>query len=118
MTTNFYYKLCRSMCLFNSKKQYWKKISFIPVFQIGYSQHNFYEEWYSTDTEHLPQNSVKSIIPDKYGLVRFDGKDFKVFNRLILKQLLINIIHYWQYWKRFFNNIYRRLQRSYINKEK
>ncbi|NHN26294.1 HAMP domain-containing histidine kinase [Flavobacterium jejuense] len=59
------------------------------LFQFGYSQQNFYEKWYSADTEHLPQNSVKSISPDKYGfiwmttengLVRFDGEKFKVYN--------------------------------------
>lgn len=58
-------------------------------FQFGFSQQSFYEEWYSSDSEHLPQNSVKSIVPDKYGfiwmttengLVRFDGKGFKVFS--------------------------------------
>ncbi len=57
--------------------------------QLGFSQQSFYEEWYSSDTDHLPQNSIKSITPDKYGfiwittengLVRFDGKEFKVFN--------------------------------------
>ncbi|WP_291083976.1 sensor histidine kinase [Flavobacterium sp. BFFFF1] len=44
---------------------------------------------WSTDSESLPQNSIKSIAPDKYGfiwmatengLVRFDGKDFKIFD--------------------------------------
>lgn len=59
------------------------------LFQFGYSQQNFHEEWYSADTKHLPQNSVKSISPDKYGfiwmttengLVRFDGEKFKVYN--------------------------------------
>lgn len=61
----------------------------ILLFQFGFSQQNFHEEWYSADTEHLPQNSVKSISPDKYGfvwmttengLVRFDGKKFKTYN--------------------------------------
>ena len=61
----------------------------ILLFQLGFSQQNFHEEWYSADTEHLPQNSVKSISPDKYGfvwmttengLVRFDGKNFKTFD--------------------------------------
>ena len=61
----------------------------ILLFQFGFSQQNFHEAWYSADTEHLPQNSVKSISPDKYGfiwmttengLVRFDGKNFKTYN--------------------------------------
>lgn len=54
-----------------------------------FSQNSNFEEWFSADTEHLPQNSVKSISPDKYGfiwlttengLVRFDGDNFKIFN--------------------------------------
>jgi len=61
----------------------------ILLFQFGFSQQNFHQTWYSADTEHLPQNSVKSISPDKYGfiwmttengLVRFDGKNFKTYN--------------------------------------
>ncbi|AWI24431.1 sensor histidine kinase [Flavobacterium pallidum] len=44
---------------------------------------------WSTDSESLPQNSIKSIAPDKYGfiwmttengLVRYDGRDFKIFD--------------------------------------
>ncbi|SEQ15583.1 ligand-binding sensor domain-containing protein [Flavobacterium urocaniciphilum] len=62
---------------------------FLLLFQYGFTQQNYFDEWYSSDSDHLPQNSVKSIAPDKYGfiwmttengLVRFDGKDFKVFN--------------------------------------
>ncbi len=42
-----------------------------------------------TDSEFLPQNSIKSIVPDKYGfiwmttengLVRYDGKNFVIYN--------------------------------------
>jgi len=45
-------------------------------------------EWY-TDSDGLPQNSVKDIVSDTYGyiwistengVVRYDGRDFKVFN--------------------------------------
>ena len=62
---------------------------FLLISNTIYSQNSYFEEWYSADTEHLPQNSVKSIAPDKYGfiwmttengLVRFDGKNFKIFN--------------------------------------
>lgn len=62
---------------------------FLLVSNVIYSQNNYFEEWFSADTDHLPQNSVKSIAPDKYGfiwmttengLVRFDGKNFKTFN--------------------------------------
>ena len=44
---------------------------------------------WSSDNDLLPQNSVKSIVPDQYGylwmttengLVRFDGKNYKIFN--------------------------------------
>lgn len=44
---------------------------------------------WTTDSELLPQNSIKSIVPDKYGfiwmttengLVRYDGKNFSVYN--------------------------------------
>ena len=75
-----------------STKNYVFKI-FLTVFLLVtnpfYPQNNYFEEWYSADTEHLPQNSVKSIAPDKYGfiwmttengLVRFDGKNFKTYN--------------------------------------
>ncbi|MDI1254456.1 MAG: two-component regulator propeller domain-containing protein [Flavobacterium sp.] len=50
------------------------------------SQNNIY---WTTDSDFLPQNSIKSIVPDKYGfiwmstengLVRYDGKDFEVYN--------------------------------------
>ena len=62
---------------------------FLLVSNVIYSQNNYFEEWFSADTDHLPQNSVKSIAPDKYGfvwmttengLVRFDGENFKNFN--------------------------------------
>ena len=54
-----------------------------------YSQDNYSEEWFSADSKQLPQNSVKSIVQDKYGfvwlttengLVRFDGKLFETYD--------------------------------------
>lgn len=54
-----------------------------------YSQNDYSVEWFSADTKQLPQNSVKSVVQDKYGfiwmttengLVRFDGKSFQTFN--------------------------------------
>ena len=55
-----------------STKNYVFKI-FLTVFLLVtnpfYPQNNYFEEWYSADTEHLPQNSVKSIAPDKYRFV-------------------------------------------------
>jgi signal transduction histidine kinase len=62
---------------------------FLLISNTIYSQNSYFEEWYSADKEHLPQNSVKSIAPDKYGFVwmttenglaRFDGENFKNFN--------------------------------------
>ncbi|MCO6148355.1 ATP-binding protein [Flavobacterium sp. NRK1] len=55
----------------------------------SYSQSEYYFTWYSSDSNHLPQNSVKSILQDKYGflwlatengIVRYDGKNFKIYN--------------------------------------
>lgn len=52
-------------------------------------QMRYYEEWFSAELESIPQNSIKSIVPDKYGfiwittengLLRFDGRNFKVYN--------------------------------------
>ncbi len=62
---------------------------FFLVVTIGYSQQNFQEQWYSAELENIPQNSIKSIVPDKYGfvwmttengLLRFDGRNFKIYN--------------------------------------
>ncbi|WP_447636539.1 ligand-binding sensor domain-containing protein [Flavobacterium microcysteis] len=61
--------------------------------------------WHSADDNSLPQNSVKSIIKDKYGfmwlstengLVRYDGNKFKVFNIENLKNLRTNRISYFK----------------------
>ena len=50
---------------------------------------SYFTKWYSADSNHLPQNSVKSIVKDKYnflwlstesGLIRFDGENFKTYN--------------------------------------
>ena len=62
---------------------------FIFLFCVTNAQNNYYEQWFSAETEDLPQNSIKSIVPDKYGfiwmttengLLRYDGRKFKVFN--------------------------------------
>lgn len=61
------------------------------AFTLGiYSVHSQNDTFYWLDDElGLPQNSVKSIVPDKYGflwlttengLVRYDGQEFKTFN--------------------------------------
>lgn len=64
------------------------------IFAFDYSiQH------YSSDNNELPQNSIKSIIQDKYGytwlptengLVRFDGQNFKVYNSSNIDQIISN----------------------------
>ncbi|WP_374461909.1 sensor histidine kinase [Chryseobacterium taeanense] len=50
---------------------------------------NYYEKWYNADDSKLPQNTVKSIVKDKYGflwlstengIVRFDGKNFITYD--------------------------------------
>lgn len=55
---------------------------------ISYSQNKYHAVWFSSDSNHLPQNSVKSIVPDKYGfiwiatengVVRYDGLNFRAF---------------------------------------
>lgn len=61
--------------------------------------------WHSADDNSLPQNSVKSIIKDRYGflwissengLVRYDGNKFKVFNIENLNGLKTNRISYFR----------------------
>lgn len=70
-------------------------ISTIPAF--GQQEHSY--KWYTSDNGELPQNSVKSIVPDKLGfiwlvtedgLVRFDGQQFKVYNSENIKGLKSN----------------------------
>ena len=70
-------------------------ISVIPVF----GQQDPLYKWYTSDNGQLPQNSVKSIVPDELGfiwlatedgLVRFDGQQFKVYNSENIKGLKSN----------------------------
>ena len=60
-------------------------------------QEAYHTQWYSADNNYLPQNSVKSITPDKYGfiwlstesgIIRFDGKNFKIFNSSNINNLV------------------------------
>ena len=59
-----------------------------------FCQSSYQVSWYSADNNYLPQNSVKSIVEDKYGfvwlstedgLVRYDGENFKVYNTANIK---------------------------------
>jgi signal transduction histidine kinase len=56
---------------------------------LAFSQNAYHSTWYSADSNHLPQNSVKSIVADKYGflwlstesgIVRYDGRNFRLYN--------------------------------------
>ena len=58
---------------------------------------------WATDSEFLPQNSIKAIVPDRYGfiwmttengLIRFDGSEYKIFDskNLNLKNYRFNQI--------------------------
>jgi signal transduction histidine kinase/ligand-binding sensor domain-containing protein len=72
---------------------------FLLLCHMGFSQDTYHAEWFSADSNHLPQNSVKSITPDKYGyiwlstengIVRYDGLNFKTFNSESIKGLNSN----------------------------
>ncbi|WP_042722241.1 two-component regulator propeller domain-containing protein [Flavobacterium sp. B17] len=69
--------------------------NFLPLFLVLLfvrfnAQHdNYYEKWYNADDSNLPQNTIKSIVKDKYGflwlstengIVRFDGKNFITYD--------------------------------------
>ena len=69
------------------------------ISQNAFAQEPYYTVWYSSDSNHLPQNSVKAITPDKYGflwlstengLVRYDGENFKVFTMGNIKDITSN----------------------------
>ena len=60
----------------------------------GISQTNYTFSWHNSDTDELPQNSVKCVVRDKYdfiwlttenGIVRYDGNEFLVFNSATTK---------------------------------
>lgn len=63
----------------------------ISLFTLGIvsaRQKEFKEEWYDSQDDALPQNSIKGIVKDKYGylwlftengLARFDGQKFSLF---------------------------------------
>lgn len=80
-------------------KSHIKLFLLLLISQTCFSQENYHTEWFSADSRHLPQNSVKSITPDKYGyiwlatengLVRYDGQNFKIFNSENIKGLSSN----------------------------
>ncbi|MHA3789657.1 sensor histidine kinase [Flavobacterium hauense] len=80
-------------------KPYLRLLIFLVISHISFGQENYHTEWFSADSKHLPQNSVKSITPDKYGyiwlstengVVRYDGQNFKTYNSENIKGLSSN----------------------------
>ncbi len=74
-------------------------VLFIICTMPAFGQQERSYKWYTSDNGELPQNSVKSIVPDKLGfiwlvtedgLVRFDGQQFKVYNSENIKGLKSN----------------------------
>lgn len=81
------------------------KLFILPfvLFVCHASGQSHYTTWYSADSNHLPQNSVKSIVQDKYGfiwlsteggLVRYDGENFRVFNSANMPGLTSERMYY------------------------
>lgn len=83
-----------TLSMFLRKFNFLILIPFLLFSLKSYSQDNFVEKWFSADSEHLPQNSVKNIFKDKYGfiwiatengIVRYDGSNFKTYSSKSLK---------------------------------
>lgn len=61
----------------------------LSIVKISAQHENYYEKWYNADETKLPQNTIKSIVKDRYGfvwlstengIVRFDGKNFITYD--------------------------------------
>lgn len=61
----------------------------LSIVRISAQRESYYEKWYNADESKLPQNTIKSIVKDKYGfiwlstengVVRFDGKNFLTYD--------------------------------------
>lgn len=72
---------------------------FFSFFFATLFANNFTIQHFSSDNNEIPQNSIKSIVQDKYGytwlstengLVRFDGFNFKVFNSNNVENVISN----------------------------
>lgn len=77
---------------------------FRPALYAGTDSASYALAHYSNENG-LPQNSVKAIVPDEYGfiwlatesgLVRFDGRNFKLFNRYNTGIVSSRIIDIWR----------------------
>ena len=79
-------------------------LPFLLISKSIFGQLSYNAKWF-TDSEGLPQNSIKDIFPDKYnfiwlstenGLVRYDGQDFKLFNDTNIKGLKSNRMKFFE----------------------
>jgi signal transduction histidine kinase/ligand-binding sensor domain-containing protein len=70
-------------------KNLWTLFFVLLFIRFSAQDYNYYEKWYNADDSTLPQNTVKSIVKDKYGflwlstengIVRFDGKNFITYD--------------------------------------
>lgn len=70
-------------------KYLWALFFVLSSVRLSAQQDNYYEKWYNADESKLPQNTIKSIVKDKYdfiwlstenGIVRFDGKNFLTYD--------------------------------------
>ncbi|WP_312901321.1 sensor histidine kinase [Chryseobacterium taichungense] len=68
-------------------KYLWAFFFVLLFMRFSAQKENYYEKWYNADDSKLPQNTIKSIVKDKYGflwlstedgIVRFDGSSFLV----------------------------------------
>ncbi|MEC3875646.1 sensor histidine kinase [Chryseobacterium salviniae] len=65
-------------------------LSLVLLFvRFSAQQETYYEKWYNADESKLPQNTIKSIVKDKYGfiwlstengIVRYDGRSFLTYD--------------------------------------
>jgi len=77
------------LILQHNMKYLWALLFVLTYLRFSAQQENYYEKWYNADESKLPQNTIKSIVKDKYGfvwlstengIVRFDGKNFISFD--------------------------------------
>lgn len=89
-----------------SKIKLWMLYLIFISWGCVYSQKNEYESaWINADNNVLPQNSIKSIVKDKNGfiwlatesgIVRYDGKNYLVFDTKNIKGLTSNRMFFFQ----------------------
>lgn len=86
------------------KKKYFIFLLLCFCFNNIHAQNQYIEKWFSADSEHLPQNSVKNILKDKYGflwiatengIVKYDGLNFSIINNKILNTKSSRIFNFY-----------------------